>query len=92
MEDVESATQHFSEVNFLGRSNYSAVYKGVLRDRSIVSIKRIAKTNCKTYEAEFLMGLKILTSLQHGNLVRIMHQDWVPQTHNLALNHSRLWR
>ena len=44
MEDVESATQHFSEVNFLGRSNYSAVYKGVLRDGSIVAIKRIAKT------------------------------------------------
>lgn len=71
MEDVESATQHFSEVNFLGRSNYSAVYKGVLRDGSIVAIKRIAKTNCKTDEGEFLKGLKILTSLQHGNLVRI---------------------
>lgn len=71
MEDVESATQHFSEVNFLGRSNYSAVYKGVLRDGSIVAIKRIAKTSCKTDEAEFLKGLKILTSLQHGNLVRL---------------------
>ncbi|XP_021748439.1 probable LRR receptor-like serine/threonine-protein kinase At1g34110 [Chenopodium quinoa] len=71
LEDVESATQHFSEVNFLGRSNYSAVYKGVLRDGSIVAIKRIAKTGCKTDEAEFLKGLKILTSLQHGNLVRL---------------------
>lgn len=71
LEDVESATQHLSEVNFLGRSNYSAVYKGVLRDGSTVAIKRIAKTGCKTDEAEFLKGLKILTSLQHGNLVRL---------------------
>ncbi|KAK9749260.1 hypothetical protein RND81_02G113400 [Saponaria officinalis] len=71
LEDVESATQHFSEVNFLGRSNYSAVYKGVLRDGSIVAIKRIAKTSCKSDEVEFLKGLKILTSLQHGNLVRL---------------------
>ncbi|XP_074273100.1 cysteine-rich receptor-like protein kinase 17 isoform X2 [Silene latifolia] len=71
LEDVESATQHFSEVNFLGRSNYSAVYKGVLRDGSIVAIKRIAKSNCKSDEVEFLKGLKILTSLQHGNVVRL---------------------
>uniref|UniRef100_A0A7C9AG74 Receptor protein serine/threonine kinase n=1 Tax=Opuntia streptacantha TaxID=393608 RepID=A0A7C9AG74_OPUST len=71
LEDVESATQHFSEVNFLGRSSYSAVYKGVLRDGSLVAIKRIAKMSCKSDEAEFLNGLKILTSLQHGNLVRL---------------------
>lgn len=71
LEDVESATQHFSEVNFLGRSNYSAVYKGVLRDGSLVAIKRIAKISCKSDEAEFLKGLKVLTSLQHGNLVRL---------------------
>ncbi|XP_074279967.1 proline-rich receptor-like protein kinase PERK9 [Silene latifolia] len=71
LEDVESATQHFSEVNFLGRSNYSAVYKGVLRDGSIVAIKRIAKSSCKSDEVEFLKGLKILTSLQHGTLVRL---------------------
>lgn len=70
LEDIQSATQHFSEVNFLGRSSYSAVYKGVLRDGSIVAIKRIAKTSCKSDECEFLKGLKILTSLQHGNLVR----------------------
>ncbi|KAJ8447343.1 hypothetical protein Cgig2_013120 [Carnegiea gigantea] len=69
LEDVESATKHFSEVNFLGRSHYSAVYKGVLRDGSLVAIKRIAKTSCKSDEAEFLNGLKILMSLQHGNLV-----------------------
>jgi len=71
LEDVQSATQHFSEVNFLGRSSYSAEYKGFLRDGSIVVVKRIAKTSCKPDESEFLKGLKILTSLQHGNLVRL---------------------
>lgn len=71
LEDIESSTQHFSEVNFLGRSNYSAVYKGVLRDGSLVAIKRMSKMTCKSDEDEFFKGLKILTSLQHGNLVKL---------------------
>ncbi|GMH00598.1 hypothetical protein Nepgr_002437 [Nepenthes gracilis] len=69
LEDVESATQHFAEVNLLGKSNYSAVYKGILRDGSVVAIKCIAKTSCKSDEGEFLKGLKLLTSLKHENLV-----------------------
>ncbi|XP_043718278.1 LRR receptor-like serine/threonine-protein kinase GSO2 [Telopea speciosissima] len=69
LEEVESATQHFSEVNLLGKSNFSAIYKGILRDGSVVAIKSINKTSCKTEEADFLMGLNILTSLRHENLV-----------------------
>ncbi|KAK9273515.1 hypothetical protein L1049_018325 [Liquidambar formosana] len=71
LEDVESATQYFSEVNLLGKSNFSAVYKGILRNGSPVAIKCIAKTSCKSDEAEFLKGLKTLTSLKHENLVRL---------------------
>ncbi|KAI3900621.1 hypothetical protein MKW92_016401 [Papaver armeniacum] len=69
LEDVESATQYFSDVNLLGKSNFSAIYKGILRDGSIVAIKSIKKTSCKSEEAEFLKGLTILTSLRHENLV-----------------------
>ncbi|KAL5796363.1 hypothetical protein ACOSQ2_001183 [Xanthoceras sorbifolium] len=71
LEEVERATQCFSEMNLLGRSNFSAIYKGILRDGSIVAIKCIAKTSCKSDEAEFLKGLKILTSVKHENLVRL---------------------
>ncbi|KAG2729648.1 hypothetical protein I3760_01G260300 [Carya illinoinensis] len=71
LEDVERATQCFSEANLLGKSNFSAIYKGTLRDGSVVAIKCIAKTSCKSDEAEFLKGLKILTSLKHENLVRL---------------------
>lgn len=70
LEEVERATQFFSEVNLLGRSNFSAIYKGILRDGSLVAIKCIAKTSCKSDLAEFLKGLKVLTSLKHENLVR----------------------
>ncbi|KAG6784674.1 hypothetical protein POTOM_010373 [Populus tomentosa] len=71
LEEVERATQCFSEVNLLGKSNFSATYKGILRDGSVVAIKCITKTSCKSDEADFLKGLKILTSLKHENLVRL---------------------
>ena len=71
VDDVESATQFFSDSNLLGKSNFSATYRGILRDGSIVAIKRIAKTSCISDETDFLKGLKILTSLKHENLLRL---------------------
>ncbi|KAL0775650.1 hypothetical protein Bca101_040802 [Brassica carinata] len=71
LEEIERATQSFSEVNLLGKSNVSSVYKGVLRDGSVAAIKCIAKSSCKSDESEFLKGLKMLTLLKHENLVRL---------------------
>ncbi|KAL6177142.1 hypothetical protein ACLB2K_048668 [Fragaria x ananassa] len=71
MEDVESATQYFSEVNLLGKSKFSSVYKGVLRDGSLVAVKSINVTSCKSEEAEFVKGLHLLFSLSHENLVKL---------------------
>ncbi|XP_020574055.1 LOW QUALITY PROTEIN: LRR receptor-like serine/threonine-protein kinase GSO2 [Phalaenopsis equestris] len=69
LEEVECATQYFSEVNLLGKTNFVSTYKGMLRDGSLVAVKSITKTSCKTEEAEFLKGLKMLTLLRHENLV-----------------------
>lgn len=71
LEEVETATQYFSEVNVLGKSNSSMTYKGILRDGSVVVVKCINKTSCKSDENEFLKGLTVLTSLRHENLVRL---------------------
>ncbi|XP_021730223.1 protein NSP-INTERACTING KINASE 1-like [Chenopodium quinoa] len=71
LEEVECATQHFSPSNLLGKSGMSAVFRGVLRDGSVVAVKRISKSSCKSEEAEFLKGLNVLTSLRHENLVRL---------------------
>ncbi|KAL1222211.1 Protein NSP-INTERACTING KINASE 2 [Cardamine amara subsp. amara] len=71
LEEVETATQYFSEVNLLGRSNFSATYKGILRDGSLVAIKRFSKTSCKSEEPEFLKGLNMLATLKHENLARL---------------------
>ncbi|PIN25772.1 Serine/threonine protein kinase [Handroanthus impetiginosus] len=71
LDEVESATQYFSDMNLLGKSGFSAIYKGTLRDGSVVAIKCISKISCKSDEAEFLKGLKLLTSLRHENLLRL---------------------
>ncbi|KAH0465298.1 hypothetical protein IEQ34_005401 [Dendrobium chrysotoxum] len=71
LEEIECATQYFSEANLIRKSNFSATYRGVLRDGATVAVKSISKTSCKSEEAEFLKGLKILTKLQHENLVRL---------------------
>ncbi|KAL7182870.1 hypothetical protein ACSBR1_041529 [Camellia fascicularis] len=71
LEEVESATQYFSEANLLGKSKFSAVYKGVLKDGTVVAIRSISVTCCKSEEAEFMKGLSLLSSLRHENLVRL---------------------
>lgn len=71
VDEVESATQCFSEANLLSKSKLSAVYKGILRDGSPVAIRSINETCCKAEEAEFVSGLNLLTSLRHENLVRL---------------------
>ncbi|KAK7264451.1 hypothetical protein RJT34_32060 [Clitoria ternatea] len=72
VDEIESATQYLSEDNILGnKSKFSAVYKGVLRDGSLVAIRSISVTCCKTEEAEFVEGLNLLTSMRHENIVKM---------------------
>ncbi|KAJ3679850.1 hypothetical protein LUZ60_016128 [Juncus effusus] len=72
LEEIECATQYFSEVNLLGKKGglgFMASYKGTLRDGTNVVVKKISKTSCKQEEAEFLKGLKIVLGLKHENVV-----------------------
>lgn len=69
LEEVECATQYFSDANLIGKSGFAATYKGVLRDGTAVAVKSISKNSCKSEEADFLRGLRTLTSLRHENLV-----------------------
>ncbi|KAE8816078.1 Leucine-rich repeat receptor protein kinase EXS [Hordeum vulgare] len=79
MEEVESATHYFSELNLMGKktsrsksgagSSFAATYRGTLRDGTPVVVTRLGKTCCKQEEAEFLKGLKLLAELRHDNIV-----------------------
>ncbi|KAE8795052.1 Leucine-rich repeat receptor protein kinase EXS [Hordeum vulgare] len=69
LEEVECATQYFSDINVLGKSTFAATHRGIMRDGSVVAVKSINKSSCKSEEADFLKGLRVLTSLRHENLV-----------------------
>ncbi|ESQ55083.1 hypothetical protein EUTSA_v10024592mg [Eutrema salsugineum] len=71
LEEVESATQCFSEANLLSRNSFTSVFKGILRDGSLVAIRSINISSCKNEEVEFMNGLKLLSSLSHENLVKL---------------------
>ncbi|EPS73352.1 hypothetical protein M569_01401, partial [Genlisea aurea] len=71
LDEIESATQYFSGANILGKGSFSAIYKGCLRDGSLVAIKCISKVSCRFDADEFLKGLKLLISLKHENLLRL---------------------
>ncbi|KAI3704916.1 hypothetical protein L1987_75145 [Smallanthus sonchifolius] len=71
LEEIESATQYFAPGNLLGKSVFSVIHKGMLRDGTLVAIKSVVKSSCKSEEAEFLRGLNVLTSLRHENVVRL---------------------
>ncbi|KAF2313156.1 hypothetical protein GH714_009525 [Hevea brasiliensis] len=45
LEEIESATRCFSEVNLLGKSSFFSVYQGILRDGSVVAVRSINITS-----------------------------------------------
>ncbi|PNX92741.1 putative LRR receptor-like protein kinase [Trifolium pratense] len=71
LEEVELATQNFADSKLLGKSEFCATYKGVLRDGSIVAVKRISKNSCKYDEEEVMKILNSLASMRNDNLVRL---------------------
>ncbi|CAA0820573.1 Leucine-rich repeat protein kinase family protein [Striga hermonthica] len=56
--------------SFDGRSLQGSIFN-LEEDGSIVAVKCIGKTSCKSEEDEFLRGLGLLNSLKHENLVEL---------------------
>ncbi|CAH9063556.1 unnamed protein product [Cuscuta epithymum] len=66
-EEILSATDRFSDANFLGDGTYGSVYYGLLRDQE-VSIKRMTATKTR----EFMAEMKVLCKVHHTNLVELI--------------------
>ncbi|CAO2204775.1 unnamed protein product [Urochloa humidicola] len=67
-EELEQATDGFSESRELGDGGFGTVYKGKLRDGRVVAVKRLYKNNYKRVE-QFINEVDILSRLLHQNLV-----------------------
>ncbi|KAJ9168965.1 hypothetical protein P3X46_020438 [Hevea brasiliensis] len=65
------ATNNFDIENKLGQGGYGPVYKGTLQDGKNVAIKRLSSSSGQGI-GEFKNEMKLISKLQHRNLVRLL--------------------
>ncbi|KAI3936642.1 hypothetical protein MKX01_028159, partial [Papaver californicum] len=68
---LKKATKNFNHVNLLGSGGFGPVYKGKLRDGRAVAVKKLSLKS-EQGEPEFLGEVRMITSIQHKNLVRLL--------------------
>ncbi|XP_076929029.1 cold-responsive protein kinase 1-like isoform X2 [Bidens hawaiensis] len=69
---LKEASKHFHECNLLGKGGFGPVYRGKLQDGRLVAIKKLSFEKSHQGEAEFLAEVRMITSIQHKNLVRLL--------------------
>ncbi|KAI5068935.1 hypothetical protein GOP47_0015236 [Adiantum capillus-veneris] len=71
VKEMKLATAHFSKDCLLGSGGFGQVYKGVLRDGTVVAIK-VAKLGNLKGSDQVLNEVRILSQVNHRNLVRLV--------------------
>ncbi|XP_068642136.1 cysteine-rich receptor-like protein kinase 1 [Aristolochia californica] len=69
---LKKATKNFHPSKQLGRGGFGPVYKGKLVDGRVIAVKRLALERSQQGEAEFLAEVRMITSIQHKNLLRLL--------------------
>ncbi|KAG5246805.1 Cysteine-rich RLK [Salix suchowensis] len=68
---ITSATENFSFGNKLGQGGFGSVYKGRLPRGQEIAVKRLSK-NSRQGVQEFKNEVRLISKLQHKNLVRLL--------------------
>uniref|UniRef100_A0A1D1XUH2 non-specific serine/threonine protein kinase n=1 Tax=Anthurium amnicola TaxID=1678845 RepID=A0A1D1XUH2_9ARAE len=72
-EELEKATEGFSEESQVGKGSFSCVFKGVLKDGTVVAVKRaIVAPDLKKNSKEFRTELDLLSRLNHAHLLNLL--------------------
>ncbi|XP_037442010.1 putative wall-associated receptor kinase-like 16 [Triticum dicoccoides] len=70
-EELQQATNRFSEQQVLGQGGYGTVYKGILKGDVEVAVKR-CKTIDEQQKKEFGKEMLILSQVNHRNIVKLL--------------------
>ncbi|XP_042517204.1 probable serine/threonine-protein kinase PBL28 isoform X2 [Macadamia integrifolia] len=68
LDKLEHATKQFSESNVIGHGSFGLVYKGLLRDGTVIAVKRRPGPS----RQEFVEGAYYLSEIRHRNLVSLL--------------------
>ena len=72
-EELETATSGFKEESIVGKGSFSCVFKGVLKDGTVVAVKRaIVSPNMQKNSKEFHTELDLLSRLNHAHLLNLL--------------------
>ncbi|ONK79456.1 uncharacterized protein A4U43_C01F6550 [Asparagus officinalis] len=69
---LKKATNNFHHNNQLGRGGFGPVYQGVLDNGTMIAVKQLSLGKSQQGESEFLTEVRMITSIQHKNLVRLV--------------------
>lgn len=71
IEELERATDNFSQRNLIGQGGFGIVYKGILSDGTPVAVKKIIESEFQG-NSEFCNEVEIISNLKHRNLVSLI--------------------
>ncbi|XP_031406963.1 serine/threonine-protein kinase-like protein ACR4 [Punica granatum] len=75
-EELERATDGFKEESQVGKGSFSCVFKGVLKDGTVVAVKRAIMSsstdNKQKNSKEFRTELDLLSRLNHAHLLNLL--------------------
>ncbi|KAG2321874.1 hypothetical protein Bca52824_015087 [Brassica carinata] len=71
LQELEIATDSFSEKNRLGHGGFGPVYKGLMPSGEEIAVKKLS-LNSRQGSREFMNEVKLLLRIQHKNLVSLL--------------------
>ncbi|KAM0997957.1 hypothetical protein ACFX2I_007761 [Malus domestica] len=68
--ELQIATENFSQENKIGQGGFGSVYKGTLKDGTLVAIKVLSAESSQGLR-EFLTEIEVIATVEHDNLVKL---------------------